>query len=73
MTKKKCKFHGSAAEWVEQSPDSVHRYRVNCSLCGKFYKWGTAAELAKLKPFGLVSVLDYKPPATLEALFEDDE
>jgi hypothetical protein len=73
MTKKPCNFHGSASNWIEQSPESVHRYRVNCSLCGKFYKWGTAAELAELKPFGLDSVVNYKPPPTLDVLFEDDE
>lgn len=38
-----------ASVWKEEPSESQHAYRVECTVCGKFAKWGTDAELRLLQ------------------------
>lgn len=65
---------GAGSRWIEQSPESMHPYRVVCFNCGTFAKWGNQAELNRLIESGANGeVVDYEPPtpeANLDAFFE---
>ena len=69
-------FKTEGSRWIALAPDERHAYRVQCAYCGKFLKWGTAAELGELQGGGAkVAVKPYKPPAledTVMGLFVDD-
>lgn len=47
----KCKCQ-APSKWLEEPPESQHSYRVECSRCGKFAKWGNQAELDALVDAG---------------------
>lgn len=53
-----------ASIWREEPPESAHAYRVECPQCGgRFEKWGTEAELKKLRAIGAdVEVVPYQAP-----------
>lgn len=67
---------GQGSTWKDLGPVSQHRYRVECSLCNKFAKWGTEPELAALRQAGTpVIVKPYIEPRagpTLDAFFVGD-
>ena len=58
--------------WKELPPSSVHAYRVTCSLCDRFLMWGTRVQLNIAQAnWGVRNLVNYQPPATLEAFFQD--
>lgn len=62
--------HDQGTRWLEQAPDSLHRYRVECSFCHRFIKWGNQAELdRRILADETGWVVDYKAPPTLDAFF----
>jgi hypothetical protein len=60
--------------WREEPPESHNAYRVECTVCGRFSKWGTEAELQSLKAVGAqVTLVPYDAPEnspTLDEFFE---
>jgi hypothetical protein len=58
----------SKTNWAAQAPGSMHAYRVSCSTCQRFRKWGTCSQLEEAREAGTVrNVARYQAPATLEA------
>jgi len=39
---------GAASRWLEEAPQTIHAYRVECMQCGTFIKWGAQTELDKM-------------------------
>lgn len=72
----KCHCQNAASHWIEMSPESHHRYKVECGSCCKFIKWGTDAEIHyRVKARDKVTVSQYDPDAkpthaTLDKFFE---
>jgi len=59
--------------WQQQSPQSNHAYKVTCSGCDKFIKWGTKDEYELLTKRKLTEFVAYSPEppfATLDKFFE---
>ncbi len=67
---------GQGSTWRVQGPVSQHRYRVECSFCHKFAKWGTEGELqaqtAAGSPVVVEPYVEPKAGPTLDAFFVDD-
>jgi len=52
--------------WYEQAPDSVHRYRVQCTRCRKFLKWATESHLDEAHRDPNATIFPYKAPVTID-------
>lgn len=64
----------AATRWIEQPPKSPHRYRVECSMCGKYLKWGTESQLEAANAAGTIArIVKFSPPATLDAFLDEEE
>jgi hypothetical protein len=70
----KLKCGHEASVWKEEPPESHNAYRVECTVCGRFAKWGTKAELPSVRSSNAqVVVVPYESRdagPTLEAFFE---
>jgi hypothetical protein len=42
-------FKHFGSTWTQLGPDDIHAYRVTCTKCNKFIKWGTRGELIELR------------------------
>lgn len=55
----------ATTRWIEQPPNSPHRYRVECSRCGKYIKWGNDNQLLAANTAGTVGrIVKAALPAT---------
>ena len=73
IQKGKCKCQTLGTDWTEEPPTSLHRYRVSCTFCGSYLKWGNQEEYDRLLKSGVpVRLFRYQPPATLEGFFNEE-
>lgn len=69
----RCRCLEYRTRWIEQGPESSHRYKVQCDSCGKFIAWGTHEQLmshgAKFY-ITLITWKDQEEKPTLNRFFE---
>jgi hypothetical protein len=70
----KCHGHGSYNVWEELGADNAHAYRLTCSICGKFSRWGTEAALKRaMQSVEVTKFIPHRPRVILPAWLTDED
>ncbi len=73
----KCKRgHNSGTHWIKEPPESTHEFRVQCSQCKGFIKWGARAEFESIKHLENVIFVPYaeaEPEGSISQFFSEGD